>query len=107
MCTRHRIPRSALARAGATGTLNSETDADQGNGTWAISGCFYSHGNELWSPQVVLTFPRGDGQVEAREIVAIAARPYVAKDHREVPFGTTVRRASLSGMRAYLVTYVR
>jgi hypothetical protein len=79
---------------------------DQGNGMWAISGCFYSHGNELWNPQVVLTFPR-EGQGDAREIVAIAARSHVAKDHREVLFGTTVRRASVNGMKAYLVTFVR
>jgi hypothetical protein len=79
---------------------------DQGNGTWAISGCFYSHGNELWNPQVILIFPRDDGRPE-REIVAIAASLHVAKDHREVTFGTTLRRASAIGMRAYLVTYLR
>ena len=84
-----------------------DAGTDQGNGTWAISGCFYSHGNEMWNPQVVLTFPRGDREGEAREMVAIAARPYVAKDHREVKFGTTVRRASVYGMNAYLVTYLR
>jgi hypothetical protein len=80
---------------------------DQGNGTWAISGCFYAHGSELWNPQVMVVFPRSDGGQFEREIVAIAAPVHVARDHREVQFGTTVRRASLSGMRAYLVTYFR
>ena len=81
--------------------------AQQADGTWRVSGCFYSHGNELWQTQVVLLFNDGT-EADAQRLVVVPVRHFVPKDHQEVPFGTTLRpTAGLSRLRAFLVAYVR
>jgi hypothetical protein len=81
--------------------------AQQSDGTWRLSGCFYSHGNEMWNAEVVLVFPPDTDPDPGPDVVVVPARNYVGEDHREVSFGVTVRRKSVEGMRAYLATYVR
>jgi hypothetical protein len=76
-----------------------------GDGSWTVSGCFYSHGNELRNTEIVLTFPR-DG-ADAQDLYVLPIRELVAPDHREVTFTKTIRRTSGSGLRAYLAMSVR
>ncbi|HET8569519.1 MAG TPA: hypothetical protein VFM93_11100 [Candidatus Limnocylindria bacterium] len=75
------------------------------DGTWRVSGCFYSHRNELWQTQVVLLFDAAPG-AGGQRLTVIPVREFVAKDHHEVPFGATLRDASVSRLRAFLVAYV-
>ena len=75
-----------------------------GDGTWVVTGCFYVQGGELWQPEIILTFPEAGSE---RQVVVIRPVDSVARDHREVPFATSIRRSSVDGMHAFISSYVR
>ncbi|TMB61236.1 MAG: hypothetical protein E6I57_04360 [Chloroflexi bacterium] len=77
----------------------------QANGSWRVSGCFYSHGSELWRTEVVLLYETGTGE---QRVTVVPVREFVGRDQKEVPFGATIGPGvgGVRKLRAFLVAYV-